>query len=331
MKNTSTHISLRTLLVALAVLICTLAFASIAYGLDTSTNSGDLSKNPCIGEDLMDYSCQYPGTSSTTKKPCGKGMKCGPDMTGSCVKKDAAVKCEVGAAPQDKVDALEKALKELATKMCEQYPTSPECGGISTLPKKPSQTPDTGATEQSQQEAIDALKKYGCSLVPDAPECQSGTQKNLEKPLDRGVEMPPARPEVSTSPVPMPKPYPGSTGVNDPQEIKGNLSSLCESGDSASCRRLSSMSALSYIKPAVSSLAQGNYGPSVKKVQQFLNAYGYPVSSSGAGSAGNETKYYGSFTRAAVMNFQRANGLVADGVVGPKTLEAMNNIIFINL
>lgn len=61
----------------------------------------------------------------------------------------------------------------------------------------------------------------------------------------------------------------------------------------------------------------------VKELQKFLNTHGFPVSLSGAGSLGNETTYFGLRTKAAVILFQKAKGLVPDGIVGPKTRAMM--------
>ena len=64
-------------------------------------------------------------------------------------------------------------------------------------------------------------------------------------------------------------------------------------------------------------LRQGSTGYNVRTIQTELRNRGFfprNVSSTG---------YYGSITKRAVMNFQRANGLRADGVAGPATLRAM--------
>ena len=37
------------------------------------------------------------------------------------------------------------------------------------------------------------------------------------------------------------------------------------------------------------------------------------------------TGYFGTITQTAVMNFQRDHGLAVDGIVGPATLNALNN------
>lgn len=65
----------------------------------------------------------------------------------------------------------------------------------------------------------------------------------------------------------------------------------------------------------------------VKTVQIILNAIGFPVAADGVGSAGNETTYFGSLTRAAVQRFQCAKSIVCEGSesttgygqVGPRT------------
>ncbi|MBI2635338.1 MAG: peptidoglycan-binding protein [Parcubacteria group bacterium] len=59
-------------------------------------------------------------------------------------------------------------------------------------------------------------------------------------------------------------------------------------------------------------------GADVKCLQQYLNSAGYPVSSSGAGSVGNETMFFGSLTRSAVARWQAGNNVApAVGYFGP--------------
>lgn len=62
-------------------------------------------------------------------------------------------------------------------------------------------------------------------------------------------------------------------------------------------------------------LKPGDIGPAVKALQQELESLGYHV--------GALDGSYGTSTAQAVAAFQRAHSLTADGVVGPKTLEAL--------
>jgi hypothetical protein len=61
-------------------------------------------------------------------------------------------------------------------------------------------------------------------------------------------------------------------------------------------------------------IKMGSRGPEVKKAQQLLNQKGYTLVTDGD---------FGPSTQAAVKNFQRANGLTDDGIIGPKTWEAL--------
>ena len=58
-------------------------------------------------------------------------------------------------------------------------------------------------------------------------------------------------------------------------------------------------------------LRTGSRGDAVRKLQELLNAKGY--------TCGSVDGIFGSKTYAAVLAFQKANGLAADGIVGPLT------------
>lgn len=81
------------------------------------------------------------------------------------------------------------------------------------------------------------------------------------------------------------------------------------------------------------SLTLGSTGSDVKALQVFLNAHGFTINSSGVGSSGNETTYFGSATRAALMKFQEyyakdvltPNGLTkGTGFFGASTMKKVN-------
>ncbi|MBI4134777.1 MAG: peptidoglycan-binding protein [Candidatus Sungbacteria bacterium] len=76
------------------------------------------------------------------------------------------------------------------------------------------------------------------------------------------------------------------------------------------------------------SLTVGSRGDDVKCLQQYLNASGYQVSASGAGSAGSETTYFGPATRAAVGKWQAGNGVSpAAGYFGPLSQAKYNSLV----
>ena len=62
-------------------------------------------------------------------------------------------------------------------------------------------------------------------------------------------------------------------------------------------------------------LRYGSRGDKVKELQQKLKRWGYYT--------GSIDGIFGSGTQAAVKNFQKKNGLTADGIVGPKTAVAL--------
>ena len=66
---------------------------------------------------------------------------------------------------------------------------------------------------------------------------------------------------------------------------------------------------------SIAALAQGSTGQQVREVQQKLKDWGYYT--------GSVDGIYGSQTKAAVVKFQKYNGLTADGIVGSKTLAAL--------
>lgn len=69
-------------------------------------------------------------------------------------------------------------------------------------------------------------------------------------------------------------------------------------------------------------LKKGSSGDDVKQAQTVLKKLGYDLGEFGENLDGIDGKF-GSVTKSAIMAFQEANGLVADGILGPKTLEAL--------
>jgi len=81
-------------------------------------------------------------------------------------------------------------------------------------------------------------------------------------------------------------------------------------------------------------LYPGSQGADVRSLQEHLNAKGFTLATSGAGSPGNETTYYGNLTAAAVRRFQEAHfqeilsplGYSSGtGICGPSTRNYINS------
>ena len=67
-------------------------------------------------------------------------------------------------------------------------------------------------------------------------------------------------------------------------------------------------------------LSIGSRGEDVRALQRFLNAQGYLVASSGPGSSGSETTYFGALTQQALVQYQAAENISpAAGYFGPIT------------
>ena len=74
-------------------------------------------------------------------------------------------------------------------------------------------------------------------------------------------------------------------------------------------------------------LTLGSQGDDVKNLQHFLNTHGYPVSSIGAGSLGNETTMFGRATQNALIKYQKDNGIVPSiGYFGLKTKQIIKGL-----
>jgi hypothetical protein len=79
-------------------------------------------------------------------------------------------------------------------------------------------------------------------------------------------------------------------------------------------------------------LSLGSKGIDVLLLQKYLNNNGFIVASAGFGSPGNESSVFGPATKAAVMKFQQAKGIVpVSGIVGPITRSVINSGAITNI
>lgn len=82
--------------------------------------------------------------------------------------------------------------------------------------------------------------------------------------------------------------------------------------------------ATTYAYTFSTTMKMGSKGAEVMELQKVLNAAGFTVSTTGAGSPGNESTYFGAKTKAAVMKWQASVGLTADGIVGAMSRAKLN-------
>jgi len=76
----------------------------------------------------------------------------------------------------------------------------------------------------------------------------------------------------------------------------------------------------------LNNLSKNMNHPDVKELQKYLNSHGFPVSSSGPGSIGNETTYFGTLTQNALIQFQKSKSITpSSGFFGPITRGVVNN------
>lgn len=112
-----------------------------------------------------------------------------------------------------------------------------------------------------------------------------------------------------------------TTGVN-----------VASAGSSSVPGQLSVQPSPNYACYIANNIKPGVTATDVKKLQQFLNRNGYPVASSGPGSAGHESTYFGTATKAAIKKFQQDHlswfnaGFVPNGELSATTRDLVNSL-----
>ena len=74
-------------------------------------------------------------------------------------------------------------------------------------------------------------------------------------------------------------------------------------------------------------LTRGSTGEDVRTLQKFLNKNSYTVSTTGPGSSGKETTYFGPATERALKAFQAANDLLPLGILDDGTRYLLNALL----
>ena len=110
--------------------------------------------------------------------------------------------------------------------------------------------------------------------------------------------------------------------------VRASLMGSVASGGSSASAGIGTATGYVFAK----ALKTGSANTDVKKLQLILNSDSdTQIASSGVGSPGNETNYYGSLTRKAVEKFQVKYGIAKSGdegygTVGPKTRAKLNEL-----
>jgi peptidoglycan hydrolase-like protein with peptidoglycan-binding domain len=66
-------------------------------------------------------------------------------------------------------------------------------------------------------------------------------------------------------------------------------------------------------------------GADVRALQQWLNAHGFIIATTGPGSPGSETSIFGTHTYLALIKLQKSRGLPQTGYLGPLTRAALGS------
>ncbi len=123
----------------------------------------------------------------------------------------------------------------------------------------------------------------------------------------------------------------GTTARSSGRSVQSRIRNLAAAGNLAAVDQLKAQ--YPYLLPVAATavsgaprfgrdLQKGSSGADVLALQKYLNSAGFEVASSGPGSLGHETDFFGAATRAALAKFQKAKGISpALGYFGPKTRE----------
>jgi peptidoglycan hydrolase-like protein with peptidoglycan-binding domain/sugar lactone lactonase YvrE len=125
------------------------------------------------------------------------------------------------------------------------------------------------------------------------------------------------------------KAYQASNGISPVGSVgpltRASLNAQTSSRTTTAVSTTASSSAVTY--DFTRSLGIGSIGLAVKALQGFLNTNGFTVTTSGPGSPGNETSYFGPATQNVVARFQKYHGIVPDsGYFGPITRGVVNGV-----